>query len=73
MTIPGVHLGGGVLRALRGASVVIDEFVSLTSTDEVDGVEVTKPVLCWWINGKIHVHPDRWEQFRTLIPAKESN
>lgn len=44
--------------------VVEDPNVSLTRTEE-DG-SVTQ-VLCWHIDGKILVHPDRWEQFKSLL------
>jgi len=49
---------------LSSLAVVEDKFVPLQSTND-DGT--TQPALCWLVNGRIHVHPDRMELFKRMV------
>ena len=52
-------------------AIVIDPNIPLTRTvrDE-QGNETTEPVLCWQIDGKFVVHPDRYEQYFKPLEKK---
>jgi len=50
----------------RGVPLVVSPIVPLMRTRKFDcdgEGTITEPALCWQINGEIHVHPERYEEY----------
>jgi hypothetical protein len=53
---------------LHGVEVILDKHLPLTKREvRPDGTEVVIPVLCWHIDGKIYINPERYEELKAAM------